>query len=404
MLVILTTNYLGAEGRGTISLILTSIAILVLFSNIIGGTVLVYLVPRAPLFPMLVLSAIWSILMSAAGTYTLYLFHLVDNDFIIHIFILTFINSLASNNIMVLLAKENIKASNILNLMQAILLLIIMSVSFLLFHYFQIRIYILALYISYLTVFIVGSILVSKHVTDFSLKGIISLFNQMLSYGLLVQTASILSLLIYRMSYYMIESYSGRAEVGIFSVGVSLSEGVWLVGGSIALNLFSKVANTQNNKEAQQLTAKLTRLALLISTILLAGVLLLPESVFSFVFGKDFSGVKPVMLFMSIGIVLYSINMVINHYFSGTGMYRYCTTGALIGFLLILLFNFLLIPHFGSVGAGASSSLAYTGMTIYQIKMFKKESGLKTRDLIPTRADLKIIINQIISPFIRRTK
>lgn len=57
---ILTTNYLGAEGRGYISLLTASAGLINLFSGFIGGAALVYLIPRNKSRNFVIQSAILS--------------------------------------------------------------------------------------------------------------------------------------------------------------------------------------------------------------------------------------------------------------------------------------------------------------------------------------------------------
>src|SRR5258708_31282791 len=60
-IVILLSRYTGAQGKGEASLIITSIALILLFSNIVGGSSLVYFVPRYNIFQLFVLSNAWSV-------------------------------------------------------------------------------------------------------------------------------------------------------------------------------------------------------------------------------------------------------------------------------------------------------------------------------------------------------
>lgn len=391
--IILTARFLGAEGRGTASLIITSIAIIMVLSNLVGGTVLVYLSPRHRMSELIAPSILWAVTMSIAGTFLLSGFNLINKEYIPHIFILTIINSLSSNNLMILLGKENIKANNLLGLLQSFTILIVVLVSFYFLKYFEVKAYVTGLYFSYLSVLIVSSILVSKYFDGFKNIRFKDIFLKMLRYGFLVQLSAALSLLTYRMSYYMIEAHEGRAGVGIFSVGVSLSEAIWLLGNSIAMNLFSKVANTEDKQISQDLTVRLTRFSLAATFVILLPLLLMPSFVFKMVFGEGFEKVHSVILCLGPGILFYNLNIVLNHYFSGTGKYRICTQAAALGFTLVLVLNYFLIPAYGIYGAGAASSLAYILMGLYQGWVFKKDSGVRWRDFIITSADLILVFS-----------
>src|SRR5688572_27148351 len=69
LVVVITSKFLGAEGKGLTSLIITTVAIIMLFNDIIGGTVLVYLVPRTDLLKLLVPAYGWGLLSCLALTF-----------------------------------------------------------------------------------------------------------------------------------------------------------------------------------------------------------------------------------------------------------------------------------------------------------------------------------------------
>ena len=217
----------------------------------------------------------------------------------------------------------------------------------------------------------------------------------MLRYGLLVQLAAVLTLITYRLSYYMIESYQGRAGVGVFSVGVSLSEAIWLVANSFGLILFTKVANSKDRKFSQEMSIRFARLSLAATFFVLLPLVFCPSSLFQLIFGEGFGTVHRVVLWLSPGILFYCLNIVLNNYFSGTGQYRICTAGAAIGFVVILIFNFLLIPTYGIEGAGIASSLAYFSMGLFQVIVFNKQSGFRFIDFIIGREDIIRAIEEI---------
>ena len=55
LIVILLSRYTGAAGKGEATLIITSIAMILLFNNVVGGSSLVYFVPRHNIFQLLFL-------------------------------------------------------------------------------------------------------------------------------------------------------------------------------------------------------------------------------------------------------------------------------------------------------------------------------------------------------------
>ncbi|MBL4655359.1 MAG: hypothetical protein JKY33_06015, partial [Bacteroidia bacterium] len=83
--VILTTQALGAEGRGEVSLFFLNIVIVMMFNDFVGGGALVYLIPRNEPFKVLIPSYIWGILCSACISFLLNTLGLVAEGNLFHL-------------------------------------------------------------------------------------------------------------------------------------------------------------------------------------------------------------------------------------------------------------------------------------------------------------------------------
>jgi len=59
---VIISQFLGASGKGEQGIVITTVTLILIFSNIIGGASLVYLVPRYQIKILLVYSYLWSIL------------------------------------------------------------------------------------------------------------------------------------------------------------------------------------------------------------------------------------------------------------------------------------------------------------------------------------------------------
>ena len=101
-LLILTTQYLGAAGRGLISILTASIGMFSLVSGFIGGTALVYLIPkyksRTFLKQVIFFSYLWIILVSSSGVFILYLTGFIPQYLFKHLFVLSILSSIFITN------------------------------------------------------------------------------------------------------------------------------------------------------------------------------------------------------------------------------------------------------------------------------------------------------------------
>ena len=156
LIAIVVSQYLGPEGKGEQGIIIATIAFVLVFSNLVGGATLVYLVPRYKFSLLLLPSYIWSILISAIAFLLLWGFRVVENEFIIHISILSIINSFTNIHATLLIGKEKIKASNLISLSQPLIVILSLLAYFIIFDNKSISAYIQALYFAF-----GGSLLIS---------------------------------------------------------------------------------------------------------------------------------------------------------------------------------------------------------------------------------------------------
>jgi O-antigen/teichoic acid export membrane protein len=388
LIAVIVSQYLGSGGKGEQGIIITTIAFVLIFSNIVGGASLVYLTPRLPLKKLLLLSYLWTILVSGASACIILLFFPIkalEHTYALHIAILVTINSFAAVNCSILLGKENIKANNIITFFQVFITVIALLALFSSPHFLNINGYLYALYAAYIGSLILSLFFLLPYRTiktndeiTFS-KAIVMLFH----YGFLNQLAHITQFLSFRVSYYFLESFSDHKAVGIYSNAVSIIESVWMISSSIAIVQYSKIANSQDNKANQILTAEFVRISLLVTFVVLIPLILLPASFYSFIFGKEFFDINHIMWCLAPGILVFVNALIIGHYFSGSGKYHVNTIGSTVGLVITIILSFLLVPRFGYIGAAVTASISYLATSAFVTWFFCKESQIGFSELLP---------------------
>jgi hypothetical protein len=96
LIAIILSQYLGPAGKGVQSLIITTITFVLVFANLVGGATLVYLVPRHAPSLLILPSYFWTIVIAVISYFVLLLFPLVESSFILHICLLSVLNSMSS--------------------------------------------------------------------------------------------------------------------------------------------------------------------------------------------------------------------------------------------------------------------------------------------------------------------
>lgn len=402
IVVIINTNVFGAEGTGTIALVILGLTILQLFSNFVGGGALVYLTPRKSFSHLLFLSYSWSLLSNTLGVILLYYLNFIPEGFEYLLFILSLINSLYYINVTLMQGRENIRTYNYYQISQAFILIFTLAI-LLCYHQlknlpFQVELYIYALISSYLIPLFFSYRFIFKEMDKFSFRGIFPLLKEMFKLGIWVQLANLAQLLNYRLNYYLIEFYAGRKVLGLFDLGTKLSEVIWIFPKSIALVQYATLANNEDQNYAVRVTSLLLKIVFCFTLIAVIILLCIPAEVIGAVFGAEFYEAKRVIYCLAPGIVFASCLTIFAHHFSGFGKYWINTTASTIGLCMTLVLGLIFIPRAAEIGyieaiqtAGVITSISYFSSLVTSFILFFLKTPAKFKDLLISKSDLQLL-------------
>jgi O-antigen/teichoic acid export membrane protein len=406
LIAIVLSQYLGPAGKGIQSLIITTITFILVFANLIGGGTLVYLVPRYAPSLLILPSFLWTIFVSIVSYFVLLLFPVVNGSMVIHICILSVLNSFVSINTSVLIGKEKISTANLISLIQPLVLILSLLVFFTIKDEPGVMDYIYSLYFSFGLTMLTSFAFYVKYcgrIKLYSLKEYRQIVVDLVRYGILNQVAHITQMLSFRLSYYVLDHYHGEAALGIYSNGISLAESIWLIAKSISLVQYARISNTDNRTDAAKLTVRLIKFSLVASMIILIPLMLLPSSFYVFIFGNGFSDTRMVIWTLAVGVMVYNFSILTGHYFSGTGRYQVNAIASSLGLVASVILYFALIPKFSLAGAGWATSLSYLITTIILMILFNRENRGWYKYLIPSRGDV-IQIKEELRNILQRIK
>ncbi len=385
LLMVVGGHALGAEGLGAISLIVLAITIILLLNHLVGGSGLVYLVPRFGVYGLLVRSYGWAVFTALVAFSAQQLVPLVPTDLVIHVVALAFLQSLNSIHLNILVGRERIGLQNGILVVQAATQLVAFTI-LLRVGSTDLLDYVWATYIAHGTTAIVSGYFTLRERHNRSGdpgSALQMLFRQ----GGLAQVANLMQLLNYRFAYYLIERYRDLATLGTFSVTTQLAEGTWLVPKSIGGVLYSKVSNLAEAERQRDVTLILYKTAVIVGASFCAVLLLIPSAFYSWIFGPEIRGLHPILLWMVPGLLAMSGSQVLSHYLSGTGRVHHNTVGSALGLLVTVPLGFALIPGYGLIGAAITSSVAYTASVAYQTVVFLRLTGTSWLELFPHAGD-----------------
>jgi O-antigen/teichoic acid export membrane protein len=321
----------------------------------------------------------------------------------VHIVLMVFLYSILNFNINVLLGKERIGTQNILFLIQFITQVTSMIINIFVFDIKNADAFIYSMITGYLVAGIVGFFCIIPYFSDKrqDTTPLLATIKEMLNYGGIAQLSNLVTMINRRISYIIIKNIFGDAEVGVYTSGTQVAEATKLIGHSIALVQFSSISNMSDNEKAAMVTIKLLKLAYIVTAMCILVICLIPRSIFVWIFTEEFAEIKNVLISLGPGMVFMAANMIFNHYFSGVNLIKYDLYGTLVGLGVTIVTVITLIPLYGIIGAGISMSLTYFGTIVYKWIIFKKITKTRTKELLPTLNDFKILVESLKLMFIK---
>ena len=149
----------------------------------------------------------------------------------------------------VLISKQRINAANWVGFFQSLVIILVLLLYFMVLDNRSIHAYLFALYAGYGSSLVLSFVLITGYfekVSRESLSGITNAFKKLAVLGIYNQIAVFTQLLSFRLSYYILDGYFGKEEVGVYSNAVSIAESIWLIGRSIATVQHSRIVNSRD--------------------------------------------------------------------------------------------------------------------------------------------------------------
>jgi len=396
IILVITSKILGTEGRGDISLFIANLAFIQIFNEIVNGSSMIYLVPRSNTKNLIVISLIWAALTGFVISLLMYFLNISSKDYFLHLYILSILFSLFTCTSKILLGKEKIQQSNVINAIQISGLIISIFSYYLLMKNSEVIYYIYSMYISYTIASIIGLNFIlnlkSKPITE----SIQSTFITTLKIGAVAQVSNFMDFLTYRIYFYFILFFHAydKSMLGIFSTGIMVAESVWLISSSIASFQYPSIANKQDIKYATELTTKLSIVSFYASISLLAILIITPTEIYELLFSKDFHEIKRVILYAAPGIISIALSKIYWNYFSGLGLFKINNYSGVIGLISAIVTGIIFIPTSGIIGTTIAYSISCTLAGIYHFYAFYKSSNATLKKVSPLNFPLLVQKNK----------
>ena len=211
-------------------------------------------------------------------------------------------------------------------------------------------------------------------------------------FGVQAQSANLVQQLNYRADSYLVLIFVNAAGVGLYSIGVSLSEGMWLVANAVAIVLQTNLT-AGDAAYAARTTPLVCRNALLLTGAGALAAAAVAPFVVPLVFGDAFEdAVLPFVLLLP-GTVAMAGGKILAAYVFSRGRPLLNAAIALAALLVTLGADLVLIPLLEVKGAAIGASIGYGVSFVLTALVYRALSGGSLRDaLLPRLADAALYV------------
>jgi O-antigen/teichoic acid export membrane protein len=215
---------------------------------------------------------------------------------------------------------------------------------------------------------------------------------RVLVFGVQGQSGNLVQLLNYRLDSYLILLFVGKTGVGLYAVGVALSEGLWFIANSVAVVLIPRLT-ASDDRQAAETAPIIARNTLAITALAAIALAAVSPFLIPLFFGGDYRGSIAPFLWLLPGTVALAGGKILSTYVFSRGRPLINTWIAVVTLVVTLVLDLALIPPFGVSGAAIASSAAYIVSLALTALAFRRLSGRPVSEaLVPRPSDLPLFV------------
>ncbi len=223
-------------------------------------------------------------------------------------------------------------------------------------------------------------------------------------FGVQGEAGNVLQLANYRLDQYVVRAFVGLSGVGVYAVGASMTEAVFILANSVALVLMPRLTSA-DPEESRWITPVATRNTMLIAAAAALALAAVAPFVLPAVFGGEFDGSVEALWWLLPGTVALTGSKVLTSYIFSRGRPLVNTGITIVALVVTVGADFALIPVFGVNGAAAASSLAYGAHFCAALYAYHRISGEPVLSaVLPRREDAHLYTDALRSVAARITR
>ena len=199
----------------------------------------------------------------------------------------------------------------------------------------------------------------------------------------------------YHLDVIMLKKMADSYSVGLYSVGVTLANLLWLVPDAFKDVLFHKTAKEDSIKDIV-LSVKFN---IVLDVIIIIGFIILGKWFIKFMYGTEYLNSYLVTIILFIGSLSMVIYKLIHPLYISKGKQIIVFIILLISVVINAICNSVLIPAFGIIGAAIASVVSYTICSLMFLIKFCREYQVKISEFFIIK---KSEVNKIKNIILRR--
>jgi len=203
--------------------------------------------------------------------------------------------------------------------------------------------------------------------------------------GLRGQAGNVAAFFNYRLDVFIVNYFLDAPHVGLYSLGVVISESLWQIPAAAAVTLFPRTARTVEDG-ASEFTCLILRQVFFLSCVSGALLALVSPFVVPLVFGARFSASVAVIWWILPGTIALAMAKVASSDLAARHKTGYASAFGIVSLVVTVALDLVLIPRMGINGAAIASSSAYLVNTALLLAALKRLLGVSWNDLLIPRA------------------
>lgn len=190
---------------------------------------------------------------------------------------------------------------------------------------------------------------------------------------------------VFRVDVFFVNYFSGPAQVGIYTVAISLAS-ILLYGPTAVRNVLLPYIASYPDRE---ITPRLSKLLIIVIGLLSLMLIPLVWLGVTPIYGKEFTFSRVLFMILLPGAIFWGVFSLLSSDIEGRGLPWRVSNISVASALVAIALDLILIPIWGSLGAAAVSSITCGMAMILVARFYKQMIGIRMRQLlVPKTEDL----------------